>query len=610
MRAHHCFSLNVALAAVVAAAAMAVMVEEAAVLQPASSQVSPVRTAAGEVPAPEHASPEERADRLLSQFDRDDAPGVVVAVIRDGETVYQRARGMADIGLAVPLELSTRMNVGSTAKPFTAFSVVQLAQAGRLSLDDDVREHLPELPDLGETVTLRHLLTHTSGYREVLNALAIGGWRIEESDYFAHEEALTVVQRQPRLQNPPGGERNYNNTGFMLLSLVVERVTGEAFPDWVRTRVFEPAGMGESVIRAHPMEVVSGAARGYASRDGALVEAPSVGSSMGAGSVYTTVEDLARWMVFLGTAEGEPRAVFDEMTRPYVLPSGASTGYGLGIYVDEHRGLRQLHHSGGDMGFQSRLIYYPDEDGGLVVLANHGAFPASVTAELTEIFFGERMEPVAEAPAEEAPARGPEPTEGFDRDEYDPAAFDRFVGRYELEIQPGFVLTFRRQGSRLLTQGTGQPAVDLVPLSDSTFVLDGIEASITFHTDGEGDVTGLTLHQSGNHPARRLSDDLGEGRPELDIYTGWYYSPEFEYYYRIEAVDGDLVVNQRRRDPIRLSHSEEDVFVGPFPLLEVVFRRDAAGRVVGLSAGNVRARDVRFQRVEAPPVEVPPMGVP
>src|SRR5690606_14787827 len=180
------------------------------------SRVEPVAT-----------TPEGKVDQLIAAFDRPDTPGGVVAVVRGGEVVYTRPFGVANLTHAVPFTAETRTNIGSTSKQFTAFAVVLLDQRGLVDLDADVRRYLPELPDFGETVTLRHLLNHTSGYREFLNLLAIGGAQPE--DAFDHDRIAELVIRQPALQNAPGAEWNYNNTGYALLAEVVSRVTETPF---------------------------------------------------------------------------------------------------------------------------------------------------------------------------------------------------------------------------------------------------------------------------------------------------------------------------------------------------------------------------------------------
>jgi len=534
-------------------------------------------------------------DRIMAELDRDDAPGAIVAWVYAGEVAVERAYGMADLTHAVALTPRTPSNIGSTAKQFTAYAVARLAAEGRLALDDDVRRWLPELPELDAPVTLRHLLTHTSGYREFLNALAVGGWLLEEADFIEPREAFRVVERQPRLQNAPGSEWNYNNTGYVLLAHVIEAATDEPFAPWMRANVFGPLGMDSTWIRSHPGDLVPGRTQGYTPLGGSVFrETADIGGAVGAGAVYTTAGDLARWMGHLarGTAEGAsgPEAeALREMTTRYVLSTGDTVGYGLGLELGTERGLRRVSHGGGDRAHRSHFAWYPELDQGLIVISNRGGLPGRVIGELTELFFGEAMEAPVAAAAGAAVA--PEPA-GVD---LAPERFDEVAGRYELEAAPGFVLRFYREGDRFMTQATGQPAFELTATSDSTFVLSVVEAGVTFHRDAEGRVTGLSLHQNGNHPARRLEETASE--IDLAPFAGRYFSEEFESVYTIAVEGGRLVAQHRRRGPVRLEQSGDDLFSGAFPLLQVRFERDEAGEVTGFRASAGRARDMWFGRI-------------
>jgi CubicO group peptidase (beta-lactamase class C family) len=536
---------------------------------------------------------QDRVDRIMADYSGTETPGAVVAVVRDGHIVFERAYGMANLTHGIPLALDTRTNIGSTSKQFTAFAIALLADRGQLTLDDDVRAHVPELPDLGEVVRLRHLVSHTSGYREFLNALAIGGWRFSPLDHIDRDEVLTVVQRQPALQNSPGAEYNYNNTGYALLALVVERVTGEPFRDWMGANVFEPLGMHSTVIRGDPQRIVPSSAQGYGlvGDDGAdgFREIFDIPAAMGAGGIYTTVGDLALWMRNLRTAELGGPAVMERMTTRNVLTTGDTTSYAMGLIVSTARGLRMIQHGGADAAHRSTFIYYPDLDGGLIVQSNHAGFDGTIPGRIAEVFFGEQMEPREDAAAVADMT--------FDPELFDTKSFDAYAGRYELEVQPGFVLTFWRDEDRLMTQATGQRAFELTPTSDSTFALAVVGASVTFHRDEDGRVTSLTLHQNGDHIALRLPDVEAEAL-DLSPYVGRFYSAEFETFYDVVIDDDHLVVRHRRLPPMTLDHASDDAFTGSFPLARVEFDRDAGGRVTGLRASNGRARDILFRRTD------------
>lgn len=536
-------------------------------------------------------TPEGKVEQLVAAYDRPGTPGGVVAVVRDGAVAYAHAFGMADLTHAVPFTPETRTNIGSTSKQFTAFALVLLDQQGLVDLDADVRAYIPELPDFGETVTLRHLLTHTSGYREFLNLLAIGGMQPE--DQFSHDRIVDLVARQPALQNAPGAEWNYNNTGYALAAEVVARVTGTPFDDWMDEHVFGPLGMDDTVVKTTRGQVIEGSAPGYApTEEGAWRFAQDLDAAYGAGGIYTTAGDLARWLGNLADARlGGPEAVA-VLTERGVLTSGDTLAYALGLFVDEHRGLRRVYHGGADTAHRAQLAYYPTLDAGVVVLSNNATFDAGGTAEaVAEAFFAEHMAP-EEAPAAEA--SGP-----FDPADFDPETFDDYAGRYELEEAPGFVLTFSRDAGRFFTQATGQPQLEIFPTSDSTFALRVVEASVTFHRDADGVVRRATLHQNGDHPALRLEAEAWAPTAEdLAAYAGRYFSEEVETLYTLAVEDGKLVARHRRLGDVTLTPAPQpDQFTGDgIALLNVAFERDDAGAVTGFRVSNGRTRGVLFER--------------
>jgi hypothetical protein len=282
-----------------------------------------------------------------------------------------------------------------------------------------------------------------------------------------------------------------------------------------------------------------------------------------------------------------------------VLTTGDTTSYAMGLMVMNSRGLRVIQHGGGDAAHRSTFVYYPELDAGLIVQSNYGGFDNSLPGRIAEVFFGEHMTPREGVAAGEpvVPVADPALAEAFDPESYDPVQFDAYVGRYALDVQPQFVLTFWREEDRLLSRATGQPVVELTPTSDSTFTVVGIPASLTFHRGEAGEVTGLTLHQNGDHHATRLADDE-EPAVDLSPYPGRYYSAEFETVYTVVVEDDHLVLRHRRQQPASLVHATGDAFTGTFPFGRIEFERGDHGAVIAFRADAGRARDIRFVRVE------------
>lgn len=566
-------------------------------------EVSPFEKATGryelevELIEPEATTPEGRVDQLMTRY-HEGTPGAVVAIVRDGEVDFARAYGMANLTWDVPMTLETRNNIGSTSKQFTAFAILLLAERGELSLDDDVREYIEELPDFGETITIRNLLTHTTGYREFLNALSMTGRRLDEGDYIDRQEIIDLVERQPELQNQPGAEWNYNNTAFALAAMIVSRVGEMPFEDWMRENVFLPLGMEDTFVRPHRLAIIPRSSTGYGNEEeGGYREIIDLGGAMGAGGIYTTVGDLARWMGNLGTGEYGGPHLIDQMTTRFILADGDTTGYGLGLFIDEFRGLKRIQHGGADAAHRSHFAFYPKIGTGVIVHSNYAGFDGSTATSVTEAFLGDALLTDEELEARDETETT---TEGeFDPESYDPEDFDDYVGRYELDEAPGFVLTFSRRADSLFTQATGQDEHPIYPVSDSTFELRVVEASVTFHRGEDGAVTSLTLHQNGDHPATRISDDpWNPGAEELAEYEGRYFSEELETYYTVVVRDSTLVVQHRRLEDIDLKAGTVDHFTAGYPLAQLEFSRDDAGQLTGFEASNGRTRDVWFEKLE------------
>ncbi len=533
--------------------------------------------------------PARRSDQLLARYDAPSVPGGELRVWRNGRVLYSKAFGSANLTHNIPYRTDTPTNIGSTSKQFTAFAILLQAERGALSLEDDIRKHVPELPDFGDTIRVRHLITHTTGLREFINLLDMSERRVAD-DWIDRSEVIEVVQRQPKLQNVPGAEFNYNNTAFGLAALIVERTSGKTFPAYLRDEVFQPLGMTRSTVRADRSTIIPGAAMGYMSRPGGFAEAMDLGGAVGAGAIYTTVEDLQRWgeNMLAPTPKVGTRAMFDLMMTNAKLNDGKPSGYGMGLFTDEQRGLRRVHHGGADISQRSMLVLYPSLNAGVSLQSNNSSFSYNLAFDIAAAFFNDAMTATATAAGT---------TAGYDVARMTAERFDALAATYALDAQPAFQLRIFREGTAFYVQATGQPRVAMVPTSDSSFTLTGVPASLRFHRDASGRASALTLLQGGEQRATRVADAAASSPParRLQSYVGRYWSDELGSAMTIELRGDTLVLRQRRRDdaPLRAATSA-DSFEGRN--LTLTFERDRNGEVTGFYASNGRSRDVRFAR--------------
>lgn len=504
--------------------------------------------------------------------------------------MFARGYGLANLEYGVPNTPATVFHMASVSKQFTAFAIALLESRGQLSLDDDVRRHLPELPDFGVPVTLRQLVHHTSGLRDQWTLWAMAGGRLD--DVIRQEDLLSLVRRQRELNFPPGSEHLYSNTGYTLLSEVVERVTGQSYGEWMRAEVFAPLGMGSTQIYDDHERLVPGRAYSYAgSPGGGYRKAVLSYANQGATSLFTTVEDLARWLGNFRTGAVGGAAVQARLRERGVLSGGDTIPYAFGLVVDRYRGLDRLQHGGADAGFRTSLLYFPALDAGVVTLSNLASFPGSVALRVAEAFFGDHMEaaPAAAAvPAAAAPAAAAHPVA--------PALLSRYAGTYALTT--GVRLEFTVEGTQLYVR-VGPERHVLRARSDTTFEVVGVAgASVRFVRESDGSVRRLVTVQNGEHEARRV-EPWAPDAAALEAYAGRYYSDELETFYTMAVEEGQLVARHRRHGTLRLEAEAPDRFrAAPWFFTQLRFERAATGAVTGLRVSSGRVRDLAFVRVE------------
>jgi CubicO group peptidase (beta-lactamase class C family) len=536
---------------------------------------------------PLSSNPRRRMDQLMLPYTGDDKPGGVILVIEDGDVEFSKAWGMANLSHDIPFEVETISNIGSVTKQFTAMGILLLQAEGKLSLEDDIRKHIPELPDFGTPITLKNFLNHTSGYREIYNFLPMAGYQGE--DAFPQEMAIRIVQRQPELQNAPNTEFNYNNTGFILVAMTVERVSGQSFPEYMKEKVFGPLGMNDTRVKGFQGEIIPGSAQGYVpAEDGGYRTARDLASSYGAGGIYTSARDLATWMLnYRDMTLGGQEAV-GAITTSGILENGDTTGYGLGLGLREFRGQRIYAHTGGDVAHRTYFGYFPELESGVILMSNNASFDLSMGTDVAEAFFGDKFE--EEASEEE---EGPPPEAGFEGMPED--RMEAIAGDWIIE-GPNLSITLTVEDGQLFADSPGQARVQLQATSDSTLTVQGVDASITVHWEEDGSANRATLHQNGDAPMRRVeAEELTE--EDLADYVGRYFSEELETFYEITVEEGKLMANNFRMMPFELNHSEGDNFSSSaFFFAQVAFQRAGNGTVTGFTAANGRTRGVLFRR--------------
>jgi len=537
-----------------------------------------------------------RIDSVFAMYDSRTSPGCAVSIVRDGQSVLEKGYGMADFQHAVPITPASIFHVASISKQFTAMAIVLLAQDGKLSLDDDIRKHLPEVPDFGKRITIRHLIHHTSGLRDQWSLLALSGWRADDPK--SEADILWLVSRQRALNFEPGAEHLYSNTGYTLLGTIVQRVSGKTLRAFTTERIFAPLGMTSTHFHDDHAMIVPGRTSAYVLRQasgraggrGAVsrsVEDHAISipvfDNAGATSLFTTVQDMAKWeRNFIQPTVGDAQ-VIAQMQERGRLNDGNTIPYAFALSHGRFRGLTTIGHSGADAGYRADFLRFPDQRHAFVTLCNiASANPAFLNRSVAAIVLADKMN---------GPVPGAGSTTAVTEVPIDSVVLRSLAGVYldpKTEAQAEAVY---RESTRTLHAGRGAQAPQLRHVGNNEFVLTDVAGGQqTRYRFGANSVT-----MPGSSVTLQRVQPADVSLAKLRDLVGRYRSEELDVEWSIALAGDTAVVLSRRRAPDqRLVAVYADGFTAGVGSLR--FTRSADGRIDGFLLTSGRIRHIRFDK--------------
>jgi CubicO group peptidase (beta-lactamase class C family) len=538
---------------------------------------------------PKGVTPDKQVDQLFAAWDNPETPGASVAVVKDGKIVFKKGYGSANLEYNIPITPSTVFHIASVSKQFTAFSILLLARDGKLSLDDDIRKYIPEVPDFGKVITLRELAHHTSGLRDQWNLLAMAGWRLD--DVITKEHILKLVSRQKELNFNPGDEFLYCNTGFTLLAEVVARVSDQTFADFTRDHIFKSLRMTSTLFYDDHEKILKN--RAYSFYDSPTGYKKSVlnYANVGATSLFTTAEDLSLWaMNFENPVVGD-KNIINEMNTKGILNKGDTISYALGQDIGKYKGLKFISHSGGDAGYRSFLGRFPDQRFSVIVLSNDASFdPGGLALKIADIYLKDKI--VSTPPKEKTitPEENKPVQVNID-------SLKAFSGQYEL--QPGMIVTITRENDKLSAEAPGLSKIVLNQVSSSEFTIKGMDAKLTFKRDQDNKISKVKVFLSGQEIIAPRMKDFDPLSVNLAGFTGEYFSPELSTSYKFGVEDGKLVAHHNRLSDFVLIPVKPDNFsTDRWFFSQVEFVRDSDKNIIGCRVSSGRVRNLWFKKAE------------
>ncbi len=512
-------------------------------------------------------------------------PGCAVGVVQNQELAYANGFGMANLDYNLPITPTSNFYLGSVGKQFTAAAIAHAVRAGHLSLDDPIQKWLPQIPEYERTITIRNLIHHTSGIRDYLGLWNLSGKRLE--DVHSIEETLELIARQRNANFAAGDEYLYSNSGYFLLSEIIERATDMSLREYMQQHFLGPLGMGRSRFNDDRLEVMDQRVVGYqATEDGYQVSHPWNFDKVGSGGMYSSIEDLADWDRNYYTEEVGGPGFTDQLVQRGVLTNGTVLPYAFGLTHGEYRGLKTIGHGGSLAGFRSMLLRFPDQETTVLVLCSYPtANPGMRAQRVADVVLTSQLAPVEAAEGATVDAT-PTPTVELTTEQ-----LEAFVGHWRASM--GIEVEIVREGDQLIFIQSGNRVPLVTAASDRLLIpVANIDIRTTDLLDGRFQAMSVTQ----NGQAFTADRFVPSAAPASysDLY-GSYYSGELDVTYSIFEEDGQpmMEITPSRRGELR--RVAEDRFVGPGMTISI--DRQADG-VIGFTIDAGRVRGIYFQRMD------------
>ncbi|HWM95162.1 MAG TPA: serine hydrolase [Thermoanaerobaculia bacterium] len=510
------------------------------------------------------------ADQLFSQAFPAGEPGAAVLVAKDGKVLLRKGYGMANLELGVPIQPDMVFKIASVTKQFTATAILMLQERGKLSVDDEITKYLPDYPTHGQKITIHHLLTHTSG---IPSYTSMPEWVPRWREDMTVQQAIDMFKGKP-LDFNPGEKQSYSNSGYTLLGAIIEKASGKSYEDFVEQEIFAPLGMKRSRY-GHDTELVPGRVTGYDRTEEGYRLAPylSMTQPYSAGSLMSTVDDLALWAEALSSGKLIRKESLERMTTPAKLTTGKPNNYAYGLAIWEEDGARIVEHDGGIPGFFSDLLSIPD--GRLVVVVLSNKPPPTVPPAV--LSFRVAMKALGK-PVEERKAM-----------ELDPATLDEYVGVYRFDETLARMIY--REGNRLVAQRTGGDRQEILAMSRDEFFYPGLDSRIRFRRDAQGKITGMDFFQLFGPavPAVKTDEPLPAERQVIQVDPSLYdgYAGVYELapgFLLTITREGDHLMTQATGQPkFEIFPESETRFFLKVVDAQLEFQRGPDGKATGVT---------------------------
>jgi len=511
-------------------------------------------------------------------------PGCAIAVLKDGEVVFQKGYGLANMEYAVPITPNTIFHIASESKQYVAFCMLLLEKEGKLSIDDDIRKYLDYVPDFGYKITIRQLIHHISGLRDQWQLLANAGWQLD--DVITQEHVIKLVSKQKALNSIPGDEYNYCNTGYTLMAEIVKKVSGLTLRQYTDKNIFEPLGMKDTHFHDNYQEIVPNRAYSYSIHPTRRYQNAVLSYSIvGATSLFTTVLDEAKWLNNYETGKVGGKDLIEKMYQVGVLNNGRKLNYAFAINIDTYKGWKQIGHGGADAGYRTYACRYPEKGIGIVVFSNlANADPNGFSRQVAGLLITDTKEET----------KAPENTTYVDSN-----FSKKLIGKYYSER--GDRIEFFWQNGKLMRRnpsgGTNEVKLSIAGNNRFTTNSNGPTLILDEKNKSMDSVMEMTLENPTN-TIRYKRQPIVPQKISAE-FAGRYYGEETEAFYTIAEKEGKLTLQHRKYNDVPLIYIAPDQFtLAYWWMSHIRFLRDKKGKIIAFEVNAGRIHRLRYDKVK------------
>ena len=521
----------------------------------------------------------EKIDAILQSYNKPNSPGLSIGIVENGTLIYAKGIGLASVEKNIKNDTKTAFSIASIAKQFTASCIWFLMQEKKLSLEDDIRKYLPEMPNYGTPIKIKHLLNHTSGIRNYHTIMDLQGFDYD-SEYYNNVTVLQLASNQKGLNNKPGEKVLYSNTNYNLLTLIIERVSGKNLNEFAKDKLFLPLQMNSSCFKISSSQIIENKAEGYQFTDGKYISNTNSQESYGAGSMASTVEDVLKWIAVLNGTNSELKSLSKFLIHCEKLENGEKAKYARGVMVDKYKGFQTISHSGFGWGGQSQLITVPVKNIGIIIMTNLESInPTPISYQILDVFINEKT--IEKSNTKKL---------------YQNENFNTFIGQYK-EMNSAMKMEIFVENDTLKAKGSqAKKGIGLLAFEKSKFHrMNNESVTYDFTKNKNHD---LIISFGGTPFYFKKAQFVKPETVKINEFVGTYYSEELNTTYTFFEKDNKLFLAYKNNKNIALSTIEIDEF-GNNARTSYQFKRNQNNQIVSMelsSEGTVKNINFTKQR--------------